>query len=59
MARINRGDLVTVSFYGLKDNPSDYWLATDRAGAYWTITHAAGGTTMMVHRDSLKKVETK
>jgi hypothetical protein len=59
MARINRGDLVTVGFYVLKGEPYDYWLATDRAGAYWTITHAAGGTTMMVHRDSLKKVETK
>ncbi len=59
MGRINRGDLVTVGFYVLKGEPYDYWLATDRAGAYWTITHAVGGTTMMVHRDSLTKVEKK
>lgn len=59
MGRINRGDLVTVGFYVLKGEPYDYWLATDRAGAYWTITHAVGGTSMMVHRDSLKKVEKK
>jgi hypothetical protein len=59
VGRINRGDLVTVGFYVLKGEPYDYWLATDRAGAYWTITHAVGGTSMMVHRDSLKKVEKK
>jgi hypothetical protein len=59
MGRINRGDLVTVGFYVLKDNPSDYWLATERDGAYWRVTNAVGGTSMMVHRDSLKKVETK
>ena len=59
MARINRGDLVTVGFYVLKGGPEDYWLATERDGAYWRVTNAAGGTTTMVHRDSLKKVETK
>jgi hypothetical protein len=56
MARINRGDLVTVGFYVQKGGPEDYWLATERAGAYWTITHPTSAKTMMVHRDSLKKV---
>jgi hypothetical protein len=59
MARINRGDLVTVGFYVLKGGPYDYWLATERGGAYWRITNAVDGTTMMVHRDSLTKVEKK
>lgn len=56
MARINRGDLVTVGFYVLKGEPYDYWLATSRGGAYWVITHPTTAQTMMVHRDSLKKV---
>jgi hypothetical protein len=57
MARINRGDLVTVGFYIPTGGPTDYWLATERDGAYWRITNAVWGTdTMIVHRDHLKKV---
>jgi hypothetical protein len=59
MARINRGDLVMVGFYVLKGEPYDYWVATSRGGAYWVVTSAASGTSMMVHRDSLTKVEKK
>jgi len=59
MARIKRGDLVMVGFYVLKGEPYDYWLATDRAGAYWTITNAAKGYSIVVHRDNLTKVEKK
>jgi len=56
MARINRGDLVTVGFYVPTGGPTDYWLATNRNRAWWLITNAASAHTMIVHRDHLKKV---
>ena len=61
MARISRGDLVMVGFDPLYDEPCDYdyWVATSRGGAYWVVTHATTGTSMMVHRDNLTKVEKK
>ncbi len=59
MARIKRGDLVMVGFDPLNGEAYDCWVATSRGGAYWVITSAVSGTSMMVHRDSLTKVEKK
>ena len=59
MARIKRGDLVMVGFDPSHGEDYDYWLATDRGGAYWTITNPTRALTMVVHRDNLTKVEKK
>jgi hypothetical protein len=59
MARIKRGDLVMVGFDPTSGEPYDYWVATSRGGAYWVVTSAVSGTSMMVHRDNLTKVEKK
>jgi hypothetical protein len=59
MARIKRGDLVMVGFDSMSGETLDCWVATSRGGAYWVITSAVSGTSMMVHRDSLTKVEKK
>ena len=59
MARIKCGDLVMVGFDSMSGETLDYWVATSRGGAYWVVTSAVSGTSMMVHRDSLTKVEKK
>ncbi len=54
------GDLVIVTFYGLRGTADDYWIVVERDPMgcdEWKVTQLTSGHTRLVGRGWLQRVE--
>lgn len=53
------GDLVILTFYGLRGTADDYWIVVERdpMGDEWKVTHLTSGHTRFVGHKWLQRVE--
>jgi len=53
------GDLVIVTFYGLRGTADDYWIVVERdpLGDEWKVTQLTSGHTRLVRTGWLQRVE--
>jgi hypothetical protein len=60
VARFSPGDLVIVTFYGLRGTADDYWIVVERDPMgcdEWKVTQLTSGHTRLVRSGWLQRVE--